>query len=99
MAVGGLLIGGVMMVTVGASMLGVGIYVTGTLFNSLNITNNSAFYDQYGTSSQYNVSTAKVTALSDAQTNTFTAFKILGISLIVGGFSVIIGTLLTMVSQ
>jgi hypothetical protein len=78
------LVGGVLMVTIGGVMLGIGIYLSGTLFGSLDTTN---------------LSTEAQNAYKEAQANTFTAFKILGIALIVAGFAVIIGTLIGMVAR
>jgi len=75
------LVGGVLMVTIGGVMLGIGVYLSGTLFGSLDTSN---------------LSTEAQNAYTQAQSNTFTAFKILGVALIVAGFSVIIGTLLGM---
>jgi len=77
----GMLIGGILMVTIGGVMLGIGIYLTAVLFGSLNASglppNAQSAYNQ-------------------SQTYIYTAFKILGVALIVAGFAVIIGTLLSM---
>jgi hypothetical protein len=77
---GALIVGGVMSVTLGASFLAIGVYMTGTLFGSLN---------------KSELSTEGQAAYDQAQSNTFTAFKITGLGLIVSGFGVIIGTLVS----
>ena len=92
-------------VILGSSMLAIGVYLTGTLFGSLNTTNDPAFYDAFNAGQVtnasspfyniYNVTGSGQVAFSDIQTKTFTAYKILSIALIVGAFMVIIGTLIS----
>lgn len=75
----GMLIMGVMAVIVGAAMLYIGLYVTVTISQSIPSVVDAA----------YN------TSLANVKSNVNTAFTVLGLALLVGGFGIIINVLRT----